>query len=646
MRLVSFVLCTLLFGATHAGYAQLLSPEDRQIYRAAFAAQHSRNWETARQIAGAAKERLPAKVLRWRELSQSEAARLSDIATFLEENRSWPLLRALRQHAEEVMTDAGDADIRRYFDKYPPFTPKGKLRLADLLAAADRREELAILVREIWLKPDLGPDDEDLVLQRYAGVLRTEDHIGRLDRLIWEGQLSAARRQMQRVPNDWRALAEARLALADGQDDAEAVLARVPSTLRNDPGLVFEHARWCRRKVRLEDAARILQGPPAELVRPAAWWAERDILVRKLMDEHKDRLAYTLASWRGVQEGGAELAEAEFISGWLALRRLNEPASAYEHFIQLYGHTQRPLSRSRGAYWAGRAAEALGQTDKARGWFLAAAEHGTTYYGQLAAARLGRAAAPDFPAELHPSRDESEAFERQELVRAARMLMEIDQQDLAKAFLLQLNSMAKTPMEYQLVAVLADVLGAPDVGIAAAKHAGRDGLPSLARGFPLIPLNTKGAAERPFILAITRQESGFDKSAVSRSDARGLMQIKPSTARDMAKVVGVPFSAERLLTDATYNLTLGEAYLDKLLDSFGGSYVLAAAAYNAGPKRVKDWLDSYGDPRSVEAVDWIEAIPFQETRNYIQRVLENLQVYRLRVGDRARAFTLSDDLKR
>jgi soluble lytic murein transglycosylase len=600
----------------------------------------------ARQIAGAAKDRLPSKVLRWRELSQSETARLADIENFLDENRSWPSLRNLRQHAEEVLTDATDSDIRRYFDKYPPITPKAKLRLADLLAGSDRREGVAALVREMWVKPDLGPDDEDLVLQRYASVLRIEDHIDRLDRLMWEGQVSAARRQMQRVSADWRALAEARLALADGQDDAEAMIARVPSTLRNDPGLALEHARWCRRRGRLEDAARILQGAPQELVRPGAWWAERDVLVRKLMDERKDRLAFALASWRGLQEAGAALAEAEFLSGWLALRRLNEPTSAYEHFTTLYAHAQRPLSRARGAYWAGCAAEVLGQADKARGWFIAAAEHGTTYYGQLAATQLGHVAAPDFPAELHPSRDESNAFEHQELVRAARMLVEIDQQDLAKAFLLQLNATAKTPMEYQLIAVLADAIGAPDVGISAAKHAGRDGVPALAQGFPLIPLKTKGATEQPLILAITRQESGFDKSAVSRSDARGLMQIKPSTARDMAKVVGVPFAAERLLTDATYNLTLGEAYLDKLLDSFGGSYVLAAAAYNAGPRRVKEWLDSYGDPRSAGPIDWIESIPFPETRNYVQRVLENLQVYRFRLGDRARAFTLADDLKR
>jgi soluble lytic murein transglycosylase len=259
---------------------------------------------------------------------------------------------------------------------------------------------------------------------------------------------------------------------------------------------------------------------------------------------------------------------------------------------------------------------------------------------------LETAANPDFPPEPKPSPAESDAFEGQDLVRAARMLAEIDQPDLAKIFLLQVSSSAKTPVDYELVATLAAAIGAPDVGIAAAKHAGRDGVPSLAQGFPMVPLAAKGTTEPPLVLAITRQESGFDKAAVSRSDARGLMQLKPSTARDVAKALGLPFSADRLLTDPTYNLTLGQGYLDKMLDSFGGSYMLATAAYNAGPRRVKEWLDAYGDPRMIEPVDWIESIPFQETRNYVQRVLENLQVYRLRLGDRERAFTLADDLRR
>jgi soluble lytic murein transglycosylase len=226
------------------------------------------------------------------------------------------------------------------------------------------------------------------------------------------------------------------------------------------------------------------------------------------------------------------------------------------------------------------------------------------------------------------------------------MLSEIDQPELAKVFLLQVNETAKTQLEYEQVATLAEAIGVLDVEIVAAKHAGRDGIPPLAQGFPLIPLGAGGTSERPLVLALTRQESGFDKGAVSRSDARGLMQLKPSTARDMAKSIGIPFSADRLLTDASYNLTLGQAYLDKLLDAFAGSYMLAAAAYNAGPRRVKQWLETHGDPRTADPVDWIESIPFPETRNYVQRVFENLQVYRLRLGDRARAFTLAEDLRR
>jgi soluble lytic murein transglycosylase len=648
MSLIRFTLVStfLLLCSASGAFAELLSQEDRQVYRAAFVFERMRSWDVARRIAEAAKERLPSKVLLWRELSLSDSARFSEIVAFADENRDWPLLRAFRQHAEEVMVDVPDSEVRAYFDKHPPVTPKGKLRLAEILAGSDQRETLAALVRDMWTKPDLSPDDEDVVLARYADIVRAQDHIARLDLLIWEGQLSAARRQMQRVPEDWRLLAEARLALSDMQDGAADLVARIPSQFRNDPGLILEHARWYRRRDLLEEATNVLQSPPQDLVRPGAWWAERDVLVRKLVDERKDRAAYELASWRGLKETGSQLADAEFLSGWIALRRLNRATTAYEHFMRLYAGVKLPQSRSRGAYWAGRSAEVLGLQDAARGWLTSAAEHGTTYYGQLAAARLETAASPDFPSEPQPSPAESDAFERQDLVRAARMLAEIDQQELAKVFLLQVNSTAKTPVDYELVATLAEAISAPDVGIAAAKRAGRDGIPPLAQGFPLISLDAKSTAEPPFVLAIARQESSFDKAAISRSDARGLMQLKPSTARDMAKSLGIPFSADRLLTDSTYNLTLGQGYLDKLLDTFGGSYMLTAAAYNAGPRRVKEWLETYGDPRIVEPVDWIESLPFQETRNYVQRVLENLQVYRLRLGDRERAFTLADDLRR
>ena len=354
-----------------------------------------------------------------------------------------------------------------------------------------------------------------------------------------------------------------------------------------------------------------------------------------------------MVAQRGLGENAVALADAEFLAGWIALRRLDDPAAAHEHFAQLYANVRMPISRARGAYWAGRAAEERDLADIAKRWFASAAEHGTTFYGQLAAQR-SPAARPAFAAEPRPAAEDVAEFDRKELVRAARMLSEIGEGDLAKPFLLRLGASAGTPVQHKLTATLAETAGWLDVAAASAKRASADGTILLASAFPVIQVKHKGITEPPLVLAIARQESAFDKAAVSRAGARGLMQLMPATAKDMAKSLSMQFSADWLLTDPNYNLTLGHAYLDKVLDRFGGSYVLALAAYNAGPARVQQWLETYGDPRAgtIDVIDWIEAIPFAETRNYIQRVLEALQIYRLRLGDDDRAFTLARDLQR
>jgi soluble lytic murein transglycosylase len=272
----------------------------------------------------------------------------------------------------------------------------------------------------------------------------------------------------------------------------------------------------------------------------------------------------------------------------------------------------------------------------------------TTYYGQLAWAKLG----PDAPARLFPEPkpkpEERAAFEAKELVRVVRALIDIGEGDRAKPFLLRLSELAKTPPEHAMIAALATSLGRVDFGVSVAKKASYAGVTLLVHGYPVIDLPKEGSTERPLVLAVTRQESAFDHEAVSRAGARGLMQLMPATASQTARAVQVPYSLSRLTSDPKYNLTLGRAYLGGLVDSFSGSYVLSIAAYNAGPARVRQWIRDFGDPRdpNVDVVDWVEAIPYSETRNYVQRVLENLQVYRLRLGDHTQAFNLASDLKR
>jgi soluble lytic murein transglycosylase len=649
MSRLAILLALLILYATGPARAALLTPEDQEAYRAAFALARANNWPAARQLAARASEKLPAKTLLWLELTRSNTAAFADIVTFADNNPDWPLQGVLRERAEEASAGVPDGVLLPYFQKNPPATPKGRLRLADMLTAAGQGDAATTVIRALWCAPDLDPDTERAVLDRYGARLRPEDHVARLDRVIAAGLSSAADRLLPLVPEDQRLLAQARLALASLQPNAPDLALRVPQRLRGDAGLLIDEARWNRRMDRLDAAAQILLDAPKALHRPTAWWSESQILARRLIEAGNDRLAYdVLTRHAPVEEGAAVHADADFLAGWIAFRRLNQPKTGYAVFTRLYQAAKLPASRSRSAYWAARAAEGAGDSDNARRWLASAADYETTYYGQLAAARLRRAVLPKFPPEPFLSPDEIGRFDDNELFRAARMLSEIGQDDLAKPFLQRLNAAATTPGAAKQVATLAEMTHHLDVAISAAKRAGFNGVPLLEAGFPMIPIQRGGTAEKPLVLAIVRQESAFDVSAVSSSDARGLMQLKPATAKQVAKTLSLPFSADRLVADANFNLTLGSAYLDKMLDKFAGSYVLSIAAYNAGPNRVGQWLVDHGDPRdgSIDVVDWIELIPFGETRNYVQRVLENLQVYRLRTGDREQAFKLARDLKR
>jgi soluble lytic murein transglycosylase len=631
--------------AAGPGWAQP-APGERQVYRAAVNAAQSGNWGTADYQAGQVKDPALNKLVLWFELTRgSSGARFADISDFILHNPDWPGQVTLRQRAEEALVGVPDSQLREWFARFKPVTPYGRLRQAELLMAQGQPAAAAAQIREVWITSELSVFDEKSILQRFPGIIRSEDHIKRLDRLVWDGLADSAKRMMPRVPADYRLLADARLKLAAARPGVEGAVAKVPAHLQNDPGLLFERLRWRRRKEMYAAAIEMLLNPPKDLVRPAAWWTERQVLARHALSEGKAQLAYRLVSKHGLSDGTA-YAEAEFLAGWIALRFLSDGRAAYDHFASLYGNAKLPISLARGAYWAGRAAETQGLKDLAQTWYAKAAQHATTYYGQLATARLTGGAARVAP-EPKPSAEERSQFHRRELVRVVQILSEAGALDRTPTFLQRLSEIAASPVEHAMIADLAEEIGRPDLAVAAAKRAGYAGVTLIDRGYPVLDLPS-GSAERPLVLAMTRQESAFEREAVSRSGARGLMQLMPATASHIAKARQMPFSADRLLTDGRYNIALGRAYLEDLLDRFGGSYVLAIAAYNAGPGRVREWMDDHGDPRakSVDVVDWVESIPFTETRNYVQRVLENLQVYRMRLGDHTLAFSLTSDLRR
>jgi soluble lytic murein transglycosylase len=629
----------------------LLSASDAALYRQAFAKVDAGDWTQAVALATKAREKLPGKIILWSWLAaKNSGATFEEITAFIDANPDWPRLQTLMRRAEEAITDATPADVQRaWFKRNPPVSAIGHMRLGEALIAAGDVEAGTAAIRAAYADPDLTEDDERAVLARDGRLLRPEDHRARLDALLWEGDTEGARRVVSRVDGDWAALARARIALRQSTGGAEAAFAAVPPSLAKDPGLLYERARWLRLKDRDLEAEQLLLSltPEAIAVRPDKWWTERRIEARKRLKDGAISDAYKLTRNHGMTDGTG-FAEAEFLAGWIALRFLGDPAMAYEHFTSLHQAARYSVTLARGAYWAGRAAEAMGDAAKAKRWYGNAAQYGTTFYGQLAAHEAGDEAALRLPRDPVPTAADRAAFGRQELVRAARMLGQIDEGDRLRPFIQQLNANAMKPVDRQLAADLAAELDRDDLAVAAAKDADRAGVPLIARGWPLLRV-PKTAPEPALVLALTRQESAFDHRAVSGAGARGLMQLMPGTAKIVAKQLKVKFDAKRLTTDPGYNMMLGAAHLDDLVGGYGGSYVMALAAYNAGPGRVSQWVREYGDPRAsdVDVVDWIESIPFDETRNYVQRVMENVQVYRQRLArDKVVPLRLAEDLQR
>ncbi|MEE9250984.1 MAG: lytic transglycosylase domain-containing protein, partial [Alphaproteobacteria bacterium] len=541
-----------------------------------------------------------------------------------------------------------DAEVLAWFSRREPRTVKGRMHLARALLATGKREQATALLRETWVNGNFPRRQERSFLRRYRKFLRKEDHVARLDRLLWAGRSWEARRLLRRVEAGQRALAVARIRLRRFRGGVDSAIQRVPKALIDDPGLVYERLRWRRRKGRDEDARALLENPPQDLVRPGAWWIERGVLARRALKQGEISIAYRLARDH-QQTSGVMFAEAEWLAGWIALRFLEDSEDALRHFTALYENVRFPISLARGAYWAGRAAEAKGDTALAQEWYAKAARHFTTFYGQLAEARLDGKALPVVPKDPQPGADEAVAFANNELVRAAKLMgLSADREHLGR-FILHLNKKARTPAEHALIASLAASQNRPDLAVAAAKRSLRRGVYLLDAAYPAYPLpRDRDGLEPELLLALLRQESAFDIAAISDAGARGLMQLLPSTARIVARQLKLGYSTRKLTTDAEYNMTLGAAYLARLLDQFAGSYVLALAAYNGGPTRVRRWLRANGDPRraDVDVIDWIELIPFDETRDYVQRVLENLQVYRARNGRSYPGVTLDRDLNR
>jgi soluble lytic murein transglycosylase len=589
-------------------------------------------------------------VLRWLELQQPRSgASFEDLAAFIDANPDWPMQDILMRRAEEALVErTDDSLVLAWFALRGPGTADGAMRYAEALFRAGDKPKAIATVKEAWRSGGFGSKQEAAFLKRYRQYLTGDDHARRLDKMIWDARYDEARRVMKLVDANTRALADARIRLANMSGGVDGALKKVPESLQKDPGLLFERMRWRRRKGQVEGALEIARNGPKDLGRPDIWWPEREYLARKAVSAGKMSEAYKIVREHHLT-GGAGLAEAEFLSGWIALRYQKDSKAALAHFTRLYENARFPVTQARGAYWAGRAAEAAGDRKSAQAWYHKAALFPITFYGQLGLDKLDAGARPAWPTTPQASAADRRTFEQSELTRVARLLNELGAYDRVKPFILRHVTTAKSPAQHALAGELAMALDRPDLAVSAAKRSSQAaGVMLPEYGWPVSAAVMGDSPERALIHATVRQESAFEVQAVSRAGARGMMQLMPATAKSIARSLGLPHSDHRLLNDPHYNIRIGRTYLGRLIDEFDGSYVLALAAYNAGPARARQWMRENGDPRraNVDVIDWIELISFEETRNYVQRVLENLQVYRQVLGDPNRSQGIGKDLRR
>ncbi len=600
---------------------------------------------------------LQGAIVEWRRLRGNDSLPFADYAAFLTAHPGWPGDSAMRRAAERRI-DPNNYDARAvvaFFTRYPPLTAPGQARYADALSSTGRSGEAKVAAVAAWSMKGLAPTDETALIARFGAQFTPADHDRRMERLLWDRSASAAQRQLAFVSPARRALYTARLALIRNDPQAEALASAAGDAVNHDPGYMLDRARYLRDRSN-SAAARIWLGQSRDLsglpFDPVTWLDTLLSFAQAAANDGQADLAFAIARHAEASfPPGTRIRDRAFderddytslmwLAGNVALQKLGRPADAMTMYDRYARAAQSPQSQTKGWYWAGRAADKAGRKDWAQSYYAQAASHVDQFYGQLASERLGRdLAMPPEPVRGAVSAADRASFDASEVVRAARLLGRTGQWQDQTTFLRLIATNAKTDTDHVLAGELAVAIARPDLGVMVSRAARSSGTADPLRvGFPQVAVPPAMASHWTMIHAISRQESQFDRQATSRTGAKGLMQLMPATAREQAGKVGLPFDPARL-AEVDYNVMLGSSFFDRMLNYYNGSYVLAIASYNAGPGNVNKFIRANGDPRmpGVDVVDWIEAIPFAETRGYVQRVLENAVVYDLLNPSRSRA---------
>jgi soluble lytic murein transglycosylase len=605
----------------------------------------------ASQVQQAIVDPVARKVTEWAILrADDNGASFTRYAAFITANPSWPSVGFLRRRAEAMLwqEDGDPATARAFFTGNQPLTAKGHFAYARALLALGDRTGAQAQIRDGWRNDAFSSDLETQVIDMFGGLITAADHKARMDMRLYAEDSDGGLRAASRAGGAAPAIARARIAVMKKASNAKAVLDSVPAEAQRDTGYIFSLAQWLRREERADEAAALILSVPRD---PAAaidtdqWWIERRLIARKLLDMGDAAAAYRVAREAATPGKENYRIEHEFTAGWIALRFLKDPATAQAHFSRISQGVKNPISLARASYWLGRTAEAMGRTDEARRHYQTAAQYPTAYYGQVAGGKLGL---KTLVLRAPPARPNAAQME---IVRAFDLLYAVGERDTAAAAGADLGDRSH---DAALLAAIGDVAARykdARAMLLVGKSALSRGLPLDHYAFPTIGIPGYRAigpsVESPVVYAIARQESTFNQRTVSSAKAMGLMQVTPSAGQYVAKKFNAKFDVNKLRSDPIYNVQLGAAELGDLIADYRGSYILSFVGYNAGRGRVRDWVARFGDPRDpdVDPIDWVERIPFSETRNYVQRVLENLQVYRVRFGGDSKLL-IEADLRR
>ena len=596
-------------------------------------------WPTALKTSKKAKDKSIYDFIQWRHLlTKGNQASYYEYKTFIDKNEDYPRINRVKYLSEHKLStdNISPKKIISWYEETEPLSGFGKMILGESYILIGNNVKGIKLLKEGWITAELSKSQLRSYRKKFKKYLNAEDYIKRADYLAWNNKYWDLKRMLRYLPKEYELLYNARQLLMSKSYGVDNAISKVPTKFKNDAGLNYDRLKWRRKRGRVDSSVEILlkiKNSKDYLVRPDKWWIEREIISRSLIYKKKYELAYKISSNHAMTEG-PEFAAAEWMSGWIALSFLNDPLLAKDHFENFYNNVGYPISVARGAYWLGRAYKKLGNEELSNEWFIEASKYLTTYYGQLAFMELDPNAKFELSKDIDVKKEYREFFFKKEIVKIVFLLNELDEDKYTKHILRHLANDDVENGSEALAAELATNINRFDFAIQISKIASYEKRFHNKYNYPIIStpkyINGRKVPESAFILSIIRQESEFDLGANSHAGAKGLMQLMPYTAKLVAKQAKLPYSRSRLTTDPEYNINLGSHYIAGLILEYDGAYPFAVAAYNAGPKRVKYWKKINKDPQKgqINYIDWIELIKFKETRNYVQRVLENYNVYR------------------